>query len=103
MHAAQGQTTACASAPQGSSAAESRLRSSRAYSSRQAMAHPLFTPEARLMLKENDASGMQNFCETLHPATVAESLTDGFSVDELWRLLGSAKIKAQAAIFEYLP
>lgn len=67
------------------------------------MAHPLFTPEVRLMLQENDAGGMRTFCETLHPATVAESLADGFAVEEVWRFLTSTSVRTQAAVFEYLP
>ncbi len=67
------------------------------------MPHPLFGPEIRLMLQEDDAAGIEAFCETLHPATVAEALTDEFSVDEVWRFLKHASIPKQAAIFAYLP
>ena len=41
------------------------------------MSHPLFGPEVRQMQQENDAPGMKVFCETLHPATVAEALQAG--------------------------
>ena len=34
------------------------------------MAHPLFGPEVRLMLQDNDDNEMKAFCELLHPATV---------------------------------
>src|SRR5262245_19517382 len=67
------------------------------------MTHPLFGPEARFMLQENDASDMKTFCETLHPATVAEALAEGFDVEEVWRFLQNTTIKNQAAIFEYFP
>jgi magnesium transporter len=67
------------------------------------MADPLFGPEARLMLQEGDSGGMKTFCETLHPATVAESLADQFSIDEVWRFLQPCSIREQAAIFEYFP
>src|SRR5438445_4538336 len=67
------------------------------------MAHPLFGPEVRLMLQENDTAGMKAFCETLHPATVAEALAGELEVEEVWRFLGQAGIRDQAAIFEYLP
>jgi magnesium transporter len=66
------------------------------------MAHPLFGPEVRMMLQENDADGMKAVCETLHPATVAEALGD-LSVDEIWSFLGHTDIREQATIFEYLP
>ena len=37
------------------------------------MAHPLFGPELRQLLLDNDVDGLKTFCETLHPATVAET------------------------------
>jgi len=67
------------------------------------MVHPLFGPEVRLMLQEGDTEGMKAFCESLHPATVAEALAGELEVDEVWRLLQNASIRDQAAIFEYLP
>ncbi|MCS7015703.1 MAG: magnesium transporter [Gemmatales bacterium] len=67
------------------------------------MAHPLFTPEARQMLAENDVSAMKAFCEEVHPATVAETLCDGFEVEEVWRFLQTTDIRTQAQIFEYFP
>ncbi|MCS7168660.1 MAG: magnesium transporter [Gemmatales bacterium] len=67
------------------------------------MAHPLFTPEVRQMLEENDVVAMKAFCEEVHPATVAEALCDGFDVEEVWRFLQSTDIRTQARIFEYLP
>jgi magnesium transporter len=67
------------------------------------MANVLFGPEVRLMLQENDSAGMKAFCENLHPATVAETLSDEFKVEEVWRFLSSTGIRNQAAIFEYFP
>jgi magnesium transporter len=67
------------------------------------MSHPLFGPEARQMFQDADTEGMKTFCETLHPATVAEALADEFSPEEVWRFLQSTSIKQQAAIFEYFP
>src|SRR5262245_57361909 len=67
------------------------------------MPDPLFGPEARLMLEEGDAVGMKTFCETLHPATVAQALADQFAIDEVWRFLQPCSIREQAAIFEYFP
>jgi magnesium transporter len=67
------------------------------------MSHPLFTPEARLMLEKDDRPAMQAFCEELHPATVAESLADSFEPEEVWRFLNSTGIANQAAIFAYFP
>jgi magnesium transporter len=67
------------------------------------MPNPLFGPEVRLMLDENNVAGMKEFCESLHPATVAETLTGDFSVEETWRCLSTTSIRHQAAIFEYFP
>ncbi|VTS01463.1 magnesium transporter [Tuwongella immobilis] len=67
------------------------------------MTHPFFTPELRLMLEEEDADGVRAFCETLHPALVAEALAEDFSVEEVWRVLEHTHIRDQAAIFEYFP
>ncbi|MCI0456478.1 MAG: magnesium transporter [Gemmataceae bacterium] len=67
------------------------------------MAHPLFGPEIRQLVQEEDAQGMQVFCETLHPATVAEALSEGLKPEEIWAVLQNTDIKTQAAIFEYLP
>lgn len=67
------------------------------------MAHPLFGPEVRMMLQENESAEIQAFCETLHPATVAETLEGEFSVEDVWKFLAHTSIKTQAAIFEYFP
>jgi magnesium transporter len=66
------------------------------------MADPLFTPEVRLMLEEQDAAGLRAFCEDLHPATMAAVL-DGFPPEQIWDVLSHADVRNQAAIFEYLP
>jgi magnesium transporter len=68
-----------------------------------AMADPLFTPEAQLMLEKDDRPAMETFCETLQPATVAEALTDSFSVEDVWRFLSATNIEHQAEIFAYFP
>lgn len=67
------------------------------------MAHPLFSPEVRELLASNDVETMRTFCETLHPATLAEVLTDDFTVEEVWRFLQSTRIAHQAEIFSYFP
>jgi magnesium transporter len=66
------------------------------------MPHPLFSPEVRLALQENDVSDMAAFVENLHPATVAESLDD-LEPQDTWRFLKSSPIKQQALVFEYFP
>jgi magnesium transporter len=67
------------------------------------MPHPLFTPEVRLMLGEQNDAGLREFCESLHPATVAEALDDEFTPEQVWEAISHANIRAQASIFEYLP
>jgi magnesium transporter len=67
------------------------------------MAHPLFTPEAAQMLESGDREAMETFCETLHPATVAESLSGSFSVEDTWRFLHCSSIAKQAEVFAYFP
>lgn len=67
------------------------------------MPHSLFSPELRLALQENDIAELKAFTESLHPATVAETLAGDFSVEESWRVLQATDIRNQAFIFEYLP
>ena len=67
------------------------------------MSHPLFGPEIKEMLAEHDAGGLRTFCESLHPATVAEALDDEFTPDQVWEVLRSTDPRTQAAVFEYLP
>ena len=68
------------------------------------MAHPLFGPEVRLMLSEDNTRGLKTFCETLHPTTLAETLAEEtFTVEEVWKVLEQTSVRNQAAIFEYFP
>jgi magnesium transporter len=64
------------------------------------MPHPLFSPEVRLILEDNDTRGMAAFVENLHPATVAESLDD-LPIPEVWRFLRACPMNQQALVFEY--
>ena len=67
------------------------------------MSHPLFSPEVKHMLQEQNALGLKVLCESLHPATVAEVLEGEFTPEQIWEILSHADIGKQAAIFEYLP
>jgi len=67
------------------------------------MPHPLFDPEIKLMLAEGNVAGLREFCETLHPATVAEALDGDFTPEQIWEVISPANIRTQASIFEYLP
>jgi magnesium transporter len=66
------------------------------------MPHPLFSPEVRMMLQEEDHAGMAAFVENLHPATVAESL-EGLEPNEAWQFLRHSPLRNQALVFEYFP
>ena len=66
------------------------------------MPHPLFGPEVKLMLQEGNAAGLREFCDSLHPATIAEAL-DEFMPEQIWEVISPASIATQASIFEYLP
>ena len=68
------------------------------------MADPLFTPIAKQYLASNDIVSMQEFCESLHPATVADALADDeMPVEDIWRFLRSTRIDQQAGVFAYFP
>jgi magnesium transporter len=67
------------------------------------MSHPLFGPEIKEMLAEHDSASLRTFCESLHPATVAEALDDEFTPEQIWAVIRTTDPRTQAAIFEYLP
>jgi magnesium transporter len=67
------------------------------------MPHALFTPEVKALLESNDDAGLKDFCESLHPATVAEALDAKLPVDQVWCVLKQTNTKNQAVIFEYFP
>jgi magnesium transporter len=67
------------------------------------MTHVLFGPEVRELLEDNNEAGMRVFLESLHPATVAETLTGDLDVEQVWRFLSYTDIRNQAAIFAYFP
>src|SRR5262245_32875127 len=70
---------------------------------RSPMSHPLFTPEVKMLLAEGNAAGLREFCDSLHPATIAETLGGEFSPEQIWEVISPASIRTQASIFEYLP
>lgn len=67
------------------------------------MTHSLFGPEIRQMLADKEADGLRTFCESLHPATVAEALADELTAAQIWEAISPTDLRTQAAIFEYLP
>ena len=67
------------------------------------MAHPIFGPELRSLIQDGPDEELKEFCEALHPATVAETLVDELDVEETWRVLRLTKVQTRADIFEYFP
>lgn len=64
------------------------------------MANPLYLPELREMLAENDENGLKEFCCALHPARTAEFM-DGLTADEAWRVLRHADVPLRVQIFGF--
>lgn len=65
------------------------------------MFNSLLLPDLRQMLQEDDAAGLREFCEILHPAAVAEVLQDLGSAD-VWKVLSHCSLVRQVEIFEHL-
>jgi magnesium transporter len=66
------------------------------------MPHVLFGPELREMIETRDEAGLRAFCESMHPATVAEAVDD-MAPEQIWEVISQSDIRTQASIFEYLP
>lgn len=66
------------------------------------MPHVLFGPELRDMIETRDEAGLRAFCDSMHPATVAEAIDD-MAPDQIWEVISHSDIRTQASIFEYLP
>ena len=64
------------------------------------MINPLYHPELREMLAENDIEQMRIFCDSLHPARAAEFL-EGLKASEIWELLRHTDTANRAEIFSY--
>ena len=65
------------------------------------MANPLYLPELREALAENNATELQEFCQALHPARTAEFM-DGLSAAEAWAVLQHAEVPLRVEIFCFL-
>jgi len=64
------------------------------------MINPLFHPELREMLAENDVEQMRIFCDSLHPARAAEFL-EGLKPSEIWEVLRHTDTETRSDIFSY--
>ena len=65
-------------------------------------ANPILLPELRSLLQEQDAVGIREVAEELHPATVAE-FSEGLDDNEIWLLLDALPVEQRAEIFPYYP
>ena len=64
------------------------------------MTNPLYLPEIREMLAENNAAELQEFCGALHPARTAEFM-DGLTAEESWAVLQHAEVPLRVEIFGF--
>ena len=65
------------------------------------MANPLYLPELREALAENNTAELREFCSALHPARTAEFM-DGLSAAEAWAVLQHAEIPLRVEVFCFL-
>ena len=66
------------------------------------MDNPIFLPELREMLTENNVDEMREFCSTLHPARTAEFM-GGLEPLDIWEVLRHTDLERRAAIFDFFP
>jgi len=64
------------------------------------MTNPLYLPELREMLAENNVADLQEFSRTLHPARVAEFM-DGLTAEESWGVLQHVEVPLRVEIFGF--
>ncbi len=62
------------------------------------MANPLYLPELREMLADNDVEGLREFCGALHPARTVEFM-DGLTAEESWAVIRHADEYLRREIF----
>ncbi len=65
------------------------------------MYNQLMLPDLRLMLAENNARELSEFCDVLHPAVTAEIL-EGLTPTEVWTVLSHTGLPRQVEIFEFM-
>lgn len=63
--------------------------------------NPLLVPELREMLASGDVKTLRDFCESLHPALVAEFVS-ALSAEEAWAILQKVDASVTAEIFSHL-
>ena len=64
------------------------------------MINPLYLPELREMLAEDNTAEMKEFCEALHPARTADFM-EGLTPAEAWQILSHAETDRRTEIFPF--
>ena len=64
------------------------------------MINTLYLPEIREMLDGNNAEGLRDFCEAIHPARAAEFMA-GLNSDEAWQVIQHTDLELRVSIFTY--
>jgi magnesium transporter len=63
--------------------------------------NPLLVPELREMMQAGDSKSLRDFCESGHPAIIAEMIS-ALSSDEAWKVLLNAESSLRSEIFSHL-
>lgn len=63
--------------------------------------NPLLVPELREMLRQGNSQSLHYFCESVHPAVIAESIS-ALSGEEAWSVIVHADPRLRAEIFSHL-
>ena len=64
------------------------------------MINTLYLPELRELIEAENAAGLREFCESLHPARTAEFM-EGLTADESWAVLRHADLALRCEIFSF--
>ncbi|MFT7632465.1 MAG: magnesium transporter [Mariniblastus sp.] len=65
-----------------------------------AMLNTLFLPELREMLEADNAEGLRDFCQAIHPTRAAEFMA-GLSSEDAWQVLQHSDVELCVDIFTY--
>ncbi|MCL2744704.1 MAG: magnesium transporter [Planctomycetaceae bacterium] len=63
--------------------------------------NPIYLPELREMLAENNVEEMREFCAAIHPVRAAEFM-DGLEPLQIWTIISQTDLQTRVEIFKYL-